>query len=202
MTVPRWEMSGSIVGACSCDWGCPCTFDARPTHGWCHGGYTWNIESGRVGDVSFDGVRVGWYAKSPGPLHEGNVEGIVFVDGTPEQLDALRSLWSEGPGIPWAILASVHKSLEFRAAPIEFVDDGIRSTVRVGEGKLYEAGLSRIRNPVTGEEEEIYVDKPTGFTSLRAEVGMTTVLRLEANGLSFEHSGKYGEYSTFSYAGP
>jgi hypothetical protein len=202
MAVPRWEMKGSMIGACSCDWGCPCTFDARPTNGWCQGGYTWNIESGRVGDVSLDGVRMGWYAQSPGPLHEGNVEGVVIVDGTTEQLEAIRALWAEGGGSPWSILASVHSSLEFRTAPIEFVDAGIRSTARVGGGSLYEVGLSRIKNPVTGAEEEIYVDKPTGFTSLRAEVGATTVLRLQTNGLSYEHSGKYGEYATFSYKGP
>lgn len=202
MTVSSWDMKGSVIGACSCDWGCPCTFDARPTYGSCEGGYTWNIESGRVGDLSLDGVKMGWYAKSPGPLHEGNAEGVVFVDGTPEQLEAIRSLWADGAGAPWAILASVHSSLEFRAAPIEFVDAGMRSTARVGEGSLYEVGLSRISNPVTGAEEEIYVDKPTGFTSLRSEVGMTTVLRLAANGLSYDHSGKYGEYSRFAYHGP
>lgn len=205
MAVPKWEMKGSLIGACSCDWGCPCNFDARPTHGWCQGGYTWNIESGRFGDVDLSGARFGWYGKAPGPLHEGNVEGVAFIDDsvTPEQRAALETLWKgNGAGVPWDILVAVQSSFEVRTGRIEFDDQGIRSSARVDGGKTYEVSLSRIKNPVTGDEEEIYLDKPTGFTSLRAEVGMTSVLRLAANGISFDHSGKYGEYAKFEYRGP
>jgi hypothetical protein len=55
---------------------------------------------------------------------------------------------------------------------------------------------------VTGEEEEIYVEKPTGFTWTRGELGMTTAARMAVEGLAFDHSGKYAEYAEFSYAGP
>ena len=62
--------------------------------------------------------------------------------------------------------------------------------------------ISRIANPVTGQEEEIYVDKPTGFTATRTEMGMALVHRFEGEGLSWDYPGKYAEYSRFDYSGP
>jgi hypothetical protein len=92
--------------------------------------------------------------------------------------------------------------LEPRTARIDVELDGIRSAVRVDGGRLYEAALTRIANPVTGEEEEIYLDKPTGFTSTRSELGTTSVAVLSTDDLSYENTGKYAEYAEFSYSGP
>jgi len=55
---------------------------------------------------------------------------------------------------------------------------------------------------VTGDEEEVYLDKPTGFTAKRSELGMSTVARFKTPGLKFDNSGQYAEFSRFSYAGP
>ena len=30
----KYHLSGDLLGACSCDWGCPCNFEAAPTQGW------------------------------------------------------------------------------------------------------------------------------------------------------------------------
>jgi hypothetical protein len=58
--------------------------------------------------------------------------------------------------------------------PISVHVDGMRSRVQVGRnGCVYELQLARVRNPVTGEEEETYLDKPTGFTAKHTELGMT-----------------------------
>ena len=40
-------MNGSLIGACNCDWGCPCNFDAPPTYGHCEGMYVWAVDEGR-----------------------------------------------------------------------------------------------------------------------------------------------------------
>ncbi len=62
--------------------------------------------------------------------------------------------------------------------------------------------MSRVKNPVTGDEEELYLDKPTGFTSKRSELGMSELAKFSCDGLSFDTSGKYAEYADFEYAGP
>jgi len=33
-----WSVSGNVVIACNCDYGCPCNFNALPSHGTCEGG--------------------------------------------------------------------------------------------------------------------------------------------------------------------
>lgn len=205
-TIPKWKLKGSLIGACSCDWGCPCNFDARPTKGFCEGGYVIVIDKGTFGKTKLDGLKMAWLGHSPGPLHEGNVTAQVVIDSaaTPEQQEAITTLGAGGGvGLPFDIFAAVTATwLEPIVAPIEVKLDGIRSEVRIGDGKIYEVALSRIKNPVSGEEEEIYLDKPTGFTSTRSEMGMSNVMRVEVPGLSFDHSGLYAEFAEFEYSGP
>ena len=88
---------------------------------------------------------------------------------------------------------------DFRAVRAQAGRDELEA--KIGGGEVYEVAFSRIKNPVSGEEEELYLDKPTGFTSKRAELGMTTISRFSLNGLTYDNSGKYGEYSKFEYAG-
>jgi len=98
-----------------------------------------------------------------------------------------------------AILSNVHDPIY---APFEVQLEGIRSRVRVGGGNLIDLALTRIKNPVTGSEEEIYLDKPTGFTSLRAEMGTSTRFQVRTGPLAFDYPGQYAEYAEFAYAGP
>jgi len=32
-----WKIHAYYLDACNCDWGCPCQFNAQPTHGYCDG---------------------------------------------------------------------------------------------------------------------------------------------------------------------
>ena len=46
-----WQLSGNVLIACNCDYGCPCNFNALPTHGDCEGGWIWSIDNGTVDGV-------------------------------------------------------------------------------------------------------------------------------------------------------
>ena len=205
-TVPAWRMAGSLIGACNCDWGCPCNFDARPTNGFCDGFYSIVVGEGAFGDVSLDGVAFVMGGHSPGPIHEGNGTSILLLDegSTAEQRDAVERLWrGGGVGLPFDVFASVTTTwLDPVVAPIEVELDGIRSKVRVAGGEIYDLAMSRVKNPVTGEEEEMYLDKPTGFTSLRSELGMSERGIFRTDQLQADVSGKYAEYAEFEYSGP
>lgn len=76
----KWMLKGDALGACSCDWGCPCNFDAPPTKGWCHGGYSFHINEGDYNGTKLSGLNVGWFGNSPAALHLGNVVGLILVD--------------------------------------------------------------------------------------------------------------------------
>src|SRR2546428_12973842 len=67
--VSEWRMSGSLLGECNCDWGCPCSFDAPPSHGGGRGGYTWIIDKGAYGDVRLDGLGVALPGRMPRAGH-------------------------------------------------------------------------------------------------------------------------------------
>jgi len=66
--------------------------------------------------------------------------------------------------------------------------DGIKS--KAPGGGIIEYQLGPILNPVTHEPEEIYVDKPTGFTSKRLTMGASRVFRVKSEVLSYDHSRK------------
>ena len=83
-TGASWHLKGSIVGACNCDWGCPCNFDATPTCGHCHGAYVWQIQEGQFGDVKLNGLCMGWVGESPGAMHLGHGTSQKIID---EQAD-------------------------------------------------------------------------------------------------------------------
>jgi len=59
MTV-RWKLSGKVLVACNCDWGCPCNFNALPTTGKCEGGWTWHVEEGAYGALPMTSPSTAW----------------------------------------------------------------------------------------------------------------------------------------------
>jgi hypothetical protein len=77
--------------------------------------------------------------------------------------------------------------------------EGIRSRVTIPE--TLELALAPMINPVTGEEEPATL-MPKGFTPQVQELCATAVLRFSKEGLAYDHSGKYGEFSPFEYNGP
>lgn len=195
-----WSMRGYLLGACSCDWGCPCSFNAPPTKGYCEGGYVWHVVEGNYHGVKLDGVTFCWVAASPGPLHEGNVTAQVIVDSraTPQQRDAILKVSEGKEGGPFAIFASVtSKFLDPMFALFEVKIDGLHSYAKAGD--VLDMQISPIENPVTGSREELQLRKPTGFTSTWADLGKSAKFSVHAPGLAYDHSGQYAEYSEFAY---
>ncbi len=197
----KWSMQGTLLGACSCDWGCPCSFDAPPTRGFCEGAYIWHIEKGAFGDVPLDGLTWAWAARSPAALHLGNVSGMVMVDekATAVQRAAFDTIAEGKAGGPWMIFAAVtSQRSDTEYVPFRLKLDGLNSTAHAGDSLAVE--LCPILNPVTGAPEELYLDKPTGFTCKRLTLGASRVFRVKSTH-TFDHSGKYGEFSHFEYSG-
>jgi len=90
----RWKISGTMVQACNCDWGCPCEFNSRPTEGHCHGTWSWHVKEGHFGSTPLDGIHFAAACKWPGAIHEGNGECLPILDkrANESQIQALASL--------------------------------------------------------------------------------------------------------------
>lgn len=200
--MPNWRLKGEMVGACNCDWGCPCNFDASPTKGWCQGGYVWHVQEGSFGDLDLSGLNFAMYGKFPGPIHEGNgiTQAIIDERASPAQRQALITICRGEVGGPFHIFASVTAEMHDPVfAPFETRFDKINSYVRAGS--YLEVGVTPVKNPVTGQPEETTLLKPTGFTATRSELGMSAVARVNLPALQWDESGKYAEYAEFHYSG-
>src|SRR5207248_2867101 len=91
---PAWNMKGTLIIACNCEYGCPCNVNGRPTLGNCEGGWTWQIEQWIYGDLKLGGLSLGLYADWPAAIHEGDGIATTLIDERADtaQRDALRAL--------------------------------------------------------------------------------------------------------------
>lgn len=195
-----YYLKGVNLGGCSCDWGCPCNFEVAPSQGFCEGEYVWCVEEGHYGDTSLEGVRFGLFFHSPAAIHLGNLTttGVIDQRAGEQQRQAVESMITSVP--PFSVFMDLTSNfLGIRYAPIEVRLDGIHSKVTIPE--MYDLELTPMTNPVTGEIELATLTKPTGFTANQSELCTTAMHRFRAQGLSYEHPGRYGEFAPFEYKG-
>ena len=176
MPLTEWFMQGTEYGHCNCNWGCPCQFNALPTHGHCRAHSFFQIDKGRFGDISLDGVRWGILAAWPGPIHEGKgvLQIVVGDQATAQQRAAVETVARGGeiePGklIMQVFTAVIETYLPVMVKPIELEIDIERRVAKVNVPGLIEANAEPIRNPITGAEHRIRVTIPDGFEFVTAE---------------------------------
>ncbi len=193
-----WHIVGEEVGSCNCDWGCPCQFNALPTHGSCEALVALDILHGHYGEMSLDGVRYAQVFHWDGPVHEGNGWRRLIVDerASPEQQAAVEALTSGTQGHPvYEIFSSMApNALEPVVAHIELEYDREKRRARIRIPGLAESEIEPIRNPVTGEEHRARIDLPNGFEYRQAEVGDSVQWRTTAGEhLEIEHAHTYAQ---------
>ena len=174
----KWTIKAREFVNCNCAYGCPCQFNALPTHGNCEAVAGMEIEKGFHGATKLDGLRFVGIFRWPGPIHEGKGEAAVVIDerATPGQREALLRILSGQDTEPGATIfqvfsATLEKFHEPIFAPIEFEVD-----IDARKGRLVVAGVTEGRgqpivNPVTGAEHRARIDIPNGFEYTIAEVG-------------------------------
>ncbi|MBV8667323.1 MAG: DUF1326 domain-containing protein [Burkholderiaceae bacterium] len=176
-----WEIEGSELVNCNCSYGCPCQFNALPTHGFCEAMGAIAIEKGHYGATHLDGLRIGFVFHWPGPIHEGKGQCQAAVDerATPEQREALLKIMSGQDTEPFATMFAVFASTVETMYPPMFIPINFEVDVdarrgRITAGKLFEVAGEPIRNPVTGAEHRVRIDLPNGFEYELAEIGSGT----------------------------
>jgi len=176
MAYVDWMIRGPIVGACSCAYGCPCEFMARPTHGDCFGLEIMEIAEGHFADVRLDGLRHGALYRWPGPVHEGKgvAQGVIDARATAAQREALLTILGGKEQVPTSKFniygSTIEREIDPVFAPIELDLDlaGRRASARVPG--ILELTLEPIRNPVTGKVFPAAIVLPEGFEYRRAEM--------------------------------
>jgi len=65
----KWTIKGHEFINCNCAYGCPCQFNALPTHGFCEAVGGFQIDQGFHGDTKLDALRfVGMFEKLHPPM--------------------------------------------------------------------------------------------------------------------------------------
>jgi hypothetical protein len=195
-----WQLNGTILIACNCDWGCPCNFNALPTRGKCEGGWVWAIERGSLGDVFVDGLAVAVFADWPGAIHQGGGRATCYLDERADerQRGALTRMLHGKIGGPWGIFSNTYTLTG--PNPVRFTMLLADYDTRVTIGDDVQLELKKMRNPVTGAEAHPEIILPEGLVVKRGRLAASQVFRV-SNGVNYEHSGQYAAFGRFEYAG-
>jgi hypothetical protein len=206
MSMVDWYVEGIEFGNCNCDYGCPCQFESRPTHGYCRGFEVVRIDKGHFGEVSLDGLRAALIYAWPGPVFEGNGEMQAIIDERADgaQRNALATILHGGEtrdgATHWwvyhAMSSTVHEPI-FK--PIEFEVDIEKRRARVVIPGVLESSGRPIRSPATGDEHRVRIDLPNGIEFELAEIGSATT---KASGvIALDLDDTYGQFNALRHSG-
>ena len=179
MTDVKWMIKAREFVNCNCAYGCPCQFNALPTHGNCQAVAGMQIDQGYHGDTKLDGLRFVGIFRWPGAIHEGKGEAAVVIDERASEAQRERAACaSSAARIPSPAPPSsrcspprFEKLHEPIFAAIDFDVD-----IDARKGRLVVRGVTEgrgepIKNPITGAEYRVRIDIPDGFEYSLAEMG-------------------------------
>ena len=206
MATVDWYIEGKQFSNCNCAYGCPCQFEADPTHGNCRGFEVLQIEKGHYGDTDLAGLRCAVLYAWPGPIHEGRGELQAVIDerATPEQREALETVLhggeTEEAKTHWwvfkAMSETVHPTLY---KPIEFEIDIEARTARASIPGVLEAHGRPIRPPHSEGAHRAQIVIPDGIEFELAEMGSGSSKAGGAIPLELEDS--YGQWNILRHSG-
>src|SRR4051812_41655377 len=172
------QLSGDVLIACNCDFGCPCNFNALPSKGFCQGGWIWMIDQGRVDDVSVAGLATAVFAVWPGAIHEGGGRATCYVDARADQAQraALTRVLRGELGGPWGIFSKTYTLAPpvFAGFDVDLAQHASRASI----GDAIQLEFQTIRNPVTHAEVHPEVVLPEGLVVKRGAMAASSVFRV------------------------
>lgn len=181
MTMTEWMLRGPEISTCNCDYGCPCQFNALPTHGDCRAAVGMHIEKGHHGRVKLDGLNWAATFAWPGPIHLGHGEAQPIVDerASPEQREAILKILSGQDTVPGATIFQVFATTIDKMHEPVFRRINIKTDMKSCDGEVHVPGMldvatTAIRNPVTGEPHHAKVSLRAGFEYSEAEYASGT----------------------------
>ncbi len=195
-----WTIRGRELVNCNCDYGCPCQFNALPTHGSCEAAIGYEIDEGHFGDVTLHGLRAAAVYQWPGPVHEGDgtMQLIVDESASEAQRDALLSILGGLETEPMTTVWSVYSAmcptqLEPLFVPIDLEIDIESRVGRVSVPGVFETSAEPIRNRVTGNIHRARIDLPHGFEYELAEIASASTTTTGTIELDLKDS--YGQFA-------
>jgi hypothetical protein len=197
-----WNLRGSYAETCSCELMCPCnlSLDHGATYDFCRATLAFSIREGQIDGTDVQGRRVVAIIDTPKVMTDGNWRLGLFVDdqASDEQFDKLVKVFGGELGGPLAALVPLlGEVLGVERAAIEFRDDGLLHTVRVGDVIDFE-----IEDIVPfGKEDGRPVRFDGAFHPVASNLTMAEARRSRIDAFGIRYEGKTGlSTSEFSWA--
>ncbi|EIK52699.1 hypothetical protein YO5_08013 [Stutzerimonas stutzeri TS44] len=168
-TYTDWRLRGPGVDLCNCNFGCPCQFNAPPTHGKCEAAVGFHIVEGHFGDIALNDLHVACTFAWPGAIHEGHGQCQAFIDerASEPQRQALLTILSgqeQEPTAFFAIFASTLSTMhEPQFVPVEVRTDRGALTASIHVPGLIEGRAEPIASLMDGSPHRARVVLPEGF---------------------------------------
>ncbi|HEX3176576.1 MAG TPA: DUF1326 domain-containing protein [Methylomirabilota bacterium] len=203
MATAQWQISGEYFEACSCDSVCPCPTSglaAQPTKGFCDAGLVFNVQRGRHGTTTLDGLSFAVLLHTPGPMIQGNWTVGLVVDerASKEQREALTTIASGQSGGPMAALAPLIGNFGgVEAKPIRIKSSGMHREVEIpGVLDLAVDGIAGAK-----ETEPIFFDNVGHPAASRLALAKASRGHMHAFGINWDDtSGRNnGHFAPFSW---
>jgi hypothetical protein len=207
MATPSWQATGQYYETCSCDFVCPCLpgkLAVKPTKGSCTFAMAFQIERGKYGTVTLDGLGFIILGLTPEAMGNGNWSVGVIADerATGEQREAIGAIASGSAGGPMAALSAlVGKFLGVEPAPIRFERSGPKWSVTAAKFVDMAAEGAFGVNPEA--KEPLHLENTGHPAADRFALANAVKSHVDALGLSWhDTSGKNnGQYAPFSWKG-
>lgn len=174
----NWEIHGLQFTNCSCAYGCPCQFNALPTHGDCKAVVFVQIDKGQFGDAQLDGLNMAFAIAWPGAVHQGRgtLQPIIDERGSEAQRTALLSIMTGKETDPMVTFFAIYTAMcDTIRDPIHAkisidLDINMRRANCLAQGMATGRG-EPILNPVTKKELRAGILLPNGSEYGQCEVG-------------------------------
>ncbi len=200
-----WRLEGTFIENCTCDVVCPCGasgFAAPADYERCNAVNAFHIDSGEVDGTDVSDLSVVLVIDSPRQMSEGNWRVGLFMDerATDEQAEKLGGIFSGQMGGPPAnVVPLIGENLGMEVAPIEYVDDGDRHRVKVGDA--IDVEIEDLRSPFDPDGPPPRLTETKHPANSELTPARTLSARVRGLGIDYSAEGKNGFSTPFSWSG-
>jgi hypothetical protein len=196
-----WKVQGNYFESCTCDVVCPCiaSFALSATQDYCRVTLVFHVEQGEVEGVDVGGLTVAAVADTPKVMSEGNWKVGLFIDAaaSDEQTEKLGAVFSGALGGPMSALGPlISENLGVQRAPIEYRDDGLHHSVKIGDE--IELEIEDVVPFGANDGQPVKLAGVLHPAGRELDVARTTSSKVDAFGIEYE--GKSAFSSPFSWA--
>jgi hypothetical protein len=200
-----WSIEGEYFENCNCEILCPCITSsmAGPADNErCQVPLIMHIDQGEKDGVRLDDLNAILVVDSPQVMGEGGWRVGVYIDerADDDQRAALGEILSGGLGGPPSMLAPlIGEQLGVKFVPIDYESgNGHKRVVVPG---IMEFQIEPVTNPETGEVMEVTNTIHPMGSNLPIAKGLKGRYDDPDFGLSFDNTGKNGNYREFAWSG-